>query len=242
MFGPRAILKNEIGHPASSFKLVVSHLLQSAAGVHDRVASLLVVEDEVNNLEPFFLWKSQLFGRREGGVKVEGDSLEIRTVLDVFYGLAYGVNVEIVDSHVGSKIFAMAGGSVGFETGKGAFAAYPFVGFAYTVKADPDVVGYRSVKRTLSVGGDGTGEEAYISCQSAEGVDVIVPVVPQEGLAPFKINKTRTQRIAVFQLFFDLFITLVYRCGVVIDAAMFATEVAAVGDKDDALQGVALME
>ena len=72
------ICENEIGHPATHYEVVFPHFLQTAAGVHYRIAPFLVVEDKVYDFQSLFVWKFKVFGPGERGMEVQGNAFEYR--------------------------------------------------------------------------------------------------------------------------------------------------------------------
>ena len=72
------ICENEIGHPATHYEVVFPHFIQTAAGVHYRIAPFLVVEDKVYDFQSLFVWKFKVFCPCEWGMEVQGNAFECR--------------------------------------------------------------------------------------------------------------------------------------------------------------------
>lgn len=231
-----AVGEDEVGDPTLRFEVEFFHLAKSNGSVHDGIAAFLVVENRIEHLQAVFLVEGKVFRAGKRGVQAERDGFEIGTLLDVLYCFAHRLPVECIHSHICREGFVPASGDVLLKPFESALSSHTLVILSYPVEAHPDAVGVGMGEGFLRVGGDGAREEPKPFSFVHKVVNRASLIFPDERLAPLKVDKPASKRIAVFHLLHKLREGFHLRLRMVVHAAMLAGEIAFIGNEDDALK------
>lgn len=90
-----AVGEDVVGHPAAFLEFEAFHVAQSHAGVHYRITFLFVCDNGVNHPLSIGLGQGEVFSAGELCVEIEGNLMDIRTLLDIFQ---YFFDTSLVES------------------------------------------------------------------------------------------------------------------------------------------------